>query len=84
MDWIAAVPVESSGETGTKEGHWRESVFGNEFMTGWISGSMNPLSKLTIASLQDLGYGANSAAASTFQLSGVSAGSLFKRTNRPG
>jgi hypothetical protein len=72
----AAVPVEGTGESGTKEGHWRESVFGNELMTGWISGTVNPLSRLTIASLQDLGYGANSSAASTFQLSGVSAGSL--------
>jgi hypothetical protein len=68
----ATVPVEGTGETGTKEGHWRESVFGNELMTGWISGSVNPLSKLTIASLQDLGYGANSGAASTFQLGGTS------------
>lgn len=66
----AAVPVENSGEVGTREGHWRETVFGNELMTGWISRGGNPLSRLTIASLQDLGYGANSGAASTFTLGG--------------
>ena len=51
-----AVPVESTGGAGTADSHWRESTFGNEMMTGFVSGPVNPLSRLTIASLADLGY----------------------------
>jgi hypothetical protein len=47
------VPVEGGGGAGTAGSHWRESVFANELMTGWISGSSQPLSR---ASLADLGY----------------------------
>jgi hypothetical protein len=50
------VPIENTGEPGTREGHWRESVFGNELMTGFINSGKNPLSRLTVAALQDMGY----------------------------
>jgi hypothetical protein len=36
--------------------HWRESIMGNELMTGAIFGAGNPLSALTVSSLEDLGY----------------------------
>ena len=49
-------PVENKGEAGTKCGHWRESVFDNELMTGWMNGNTQPLSSVTAASLEDLGY----------------------------
>lgn len=51
-----SVPVESTGGPGTADSHWRESTFGTEMMTGFVSGPVNPLSRLTIASLADLGY----------------------------
>jgi hypothetical protein len=54
-----AVPIENTGGIGTREGHWRESVFGNELMTGFLSGTTQPFSRLTIASFQDLGYKVN-------------------------
>lgn len=54
------VPVEGCGGLGTVNGHWRESVFGNELMTGYVNGSLglvhNPLSAVTIKSLADIGY----------------------------
>jgi hypothetical protein len=68
----ATVPVENTGGEGTRDGHWRETTFGNELMTGWVSGGSNPLSALTIASLNDLGYGANASAASGYTLGGGS------------
>jgi hypothetical protein len=68
---LPGAPVENTGTQGTREVHWRESVFGNELMTGYISGTPNPMSALTIASLQDLGYGANPGAASTYRLGGI-------------
>jgi hypothetical protein len=50
------VPVENTGGPGTADGHWRESVFRNELMSGFIAAPNNPLSRLTVASLQDMGY----------------------------
>lgn len=52
-----AVPVENLGGTGTVNGHWREFVFRTELMTGSIDGGVpNPLSVVTLASFQDVGY----------------------------
>jgi hypothetical protein len=50
------VPVENTGGPGTRGSHWRESVFGNELMTGFIDAGSNPLSAVTAASLRDEGY----------------------------
>lgn len=50
------VPVENTGGPGTAGGHWRETVFQNELMSGFISAPGNPLSRMTVASLGDLGY----------------------------
>jgi len=51
------VPVENRGGSGTVNGHWREFVFQAELMTGFIDGGVhNPLSIVTLASFQDLGY----------------------------
>jgi Leishmanolysin len=52
----SAVPVENTGGPGTKNSHWRETVFRNELMTGFVAGPPNPMSRLTVASLKDLGY----------------------------
>lgn len=67
------VPVENSGGTGTRDGHWRESVFRTELMTGWINAGFNPLSRITIASLRDLGYAVNPNAADAYTLPGPAA-----------
>ncbi len=52
----AKVPVENSGGEGVANGHWRESVFGNELMTPFMSDLPGLLSDVTIASLEDLRY----------------------------
>ena len=58
----AKVPVENDTEeygAGGLDGHWRETVFESELMTASISTSSSvrePLSKVTIAALADLGY----------------------------
>ncbi|WP_299046988.1 septation protein IspZ [uncultured Tateyamaria sp.] len=64
----AAVPVANTGGPGTREGHWRELVFGNELMTGFLSGDVRPLSRLTLGSFEDLGYSVNYGAADAFAL----------------
>ncbi|MEO5823673.1 MAG: leishmanolysin-related zinc metalloendopeptidase [Vicinamibacteraceae bacterium] len=62
------VPVENTGGEGTRDSHWRESVFKNELMSGFIAAAGNPLSRLTVASLQDLGYKVNLSAAEAYSL----------------
>jgi len=47
--------VEDTGGEGTARGHWKESIYQDELMTGYLSGS-TPMSKLTIHALEDLGY----------------------------
>ena len=66
----AKVPVEAGGGAGTRDSHWRESVFGPELMTGFLNGGVpNPLSVVTVASMGDEGYQVNYAAADPFSLS---------------
>jgi hypothetical protein len=62
------VPVENTGGSGTRDAHWRESVLNSELMTGWLEppGTPNPLSIITIASLADMGYQVNMAAADPY------------------
>jgi hypothetical protein len=62
----AGVPVENSGGPGTQDAHWRESVLGNELMTGYLNSGFNPLSRITVASLADLGYQVNLNAADPY------------------
>jgi hypothetical protein len=62
------VPVENSGGPGTAGTHWRDRVFGNELMTGFMSLQGNPLSRVTLGSLQDLGYSVVMDAADPFAL----------------
>lgn len=50
------VPVENVGGAGSADAHWRESKFGNELMSSVLNANSNPLSRVTIASMADLGY----------------------------
>lgn len=56
------VPVSNDRERdgkmklGTYGSHWREITFDNELMTGYINLPRDPISRLTLASLEDLGY----------------------------
>jgi len=61
-----SVPLESGGGPGTADGHWSEAVFNNEIMTGYINPGSNPLSRVTIASMADLGYRVNLNAADAY------------------
>lgn len=63
-----AVPLANVGGPGTRDAHWREAVFGNELMTGFLNGGPNPLSRLTIAALADMGYEVSYASADAYAL----------------
>lgn len=76
----SAVPVEQGGGTGTRCSHWSEACLQTELMTGYLnSGVLAPLSRITIASLRDLGYSVNYAAADFYGRRNLGAGCTCNR-----
>ena len=71
-------PLENNGVTGTTLVHWRETVFHTELMTGYIEapGVPMPLSRVTIASMKDLGYQVDYSQADLFAGNMLAAGSM--------
>ena len=67
---MGTVPLENTGGSGTADAHWREATFRTEVMTGFVSavGTPNPLSRLTIAAMADLGYAVDYGAAEAYTL----------------
>ncbi|EAR21986.1 proprotein convertase P-domain-containing protein [Nitrococcus mobilis] len=61
-----AVPVENTGGSGTRDGHWRESVFGHELLTGFLSGVTRPISRMSVGAFEDMGYEVDYEAADEF------------------
>ena len=61
------VPVENEDGVGSRDSHWRLAVFRNELMTGLLTAGANPLSRVTVASLGDLGYVVDEGGADAFQ-----------------
>ncbi len=53
---------------GTRDSHWEEDVFRSELMTGFISGTVRPMSLTTIRSLADLGYTVDNSQAQPFNI----------------
>ena len=62
------IPVEQGGGSGTRCGHWDEETFDTELMTGFLQGSGEALSRMTIASLEDMGYVVDKSAADPYTL----------------
>ena len=73
------VPVEDTGGAGTRDGHWRESILNTELMTGFLDAQqLNPLSRITVASLEDVGYTVNLDAADAFTVTIPAAGAAVQ------
>jgi hypothetical protein len=53
---VGSVPVEQEGADGRTDVHWSEACMKDELMTGDLSGLDQPLSRITIAAFEDLGY----------------------------
>ena len=66
-----AVPLETTGGTGTAGGHWLETVFGNELMTGFLDRGVNPISRITVGAFQDMGYTVNYNSADSYRMPGA-------------
>lgn len=65
---LKPVPVEATGGAGTRDSHWRETIFARELMSGFVETPGNPLSRLTVASLEDMGYRVDLEAAEPYEL----------------
>ena len=72
----ARVPVESGGRPGVADGHWRQSVFGDELMSPFISLGGSALSAITIESFADLGLSVSLEEAEDYRLPGSSAAAM--------
>ena len=64
----AKVPVMDVGGPGTINSHWRDEVFDPEIMTGFLAAGFNPLSAISVRSLQDMGYTVSVAGVDPFTL----------------
>jgi len=64
----ATVPVANTGGCGTADSHWREIYLDDELMTGYAEGGGEPLSRVTIGALEDLGYGVDYSAADAWSI----------------
>ncbi len=65
---IGPTPVEDEYGAGTQCSHWDEGIFVHELMTGFSNEGEMPLSRLTIASLADLGYKVDFSKADPYEL----------------
>lgn len=74
----AKVPVHSGGESGIADGHWRQSVFGNELMVPFLSQGGSALSLITIESFADFGHLVNLDPAEDYRLPGSSAAAMAR------
>lgn len=68
----SSVPLETGSGGGHDDSHWRESVFGAELMTPFVSPGANPVSRMTLGSLTDLGYAVAPQAYEAFSLATAS------------
>jgi hypothetical protein len=59
------VPLDGAGPIGSRERHWRASIFGTELMTPTV-GPASPVSRTTLGALADLGWWVNAEAADPF------------------
>lgn len=62
------VPLANTGGSGTRGMHWRDDNFDAELMTGFINSGDNPLSRVSLAALVDLGYAVDLTTADAYSL----------------
>lgn len=76
-DSTRGVEAENEGGVGSIRSHWRESVYTTEVMTSIDGpGSLAPLSRISAASLRDLGYVTREAGADFFSAATAASGGV--------
>ena len=64
-------PLENGAMPGISDRHWRQSVFGDEVMTPYVTGDSQPLSRITLEALYEVGYELDVTMADAFTLAGA-------------
>jgi len=59
----------NEGAEGTVNSHWRDAVFVNELMTGFINSGANPLSAISVAAMGDITYTVSDEGADPYTIS---------------
>jgi Leishmanolysin len=78
-----SVPVEQQGAQGTFCSHWDDRCLDRELMTGFANpGVSNPLSRITIGSLDDMGYAVDYTRADPYGAANVNISCLCGRHRR--
>ena len=67
----AKVPLENGAMEGISDVYWRASVFGDEVMTPYVTGDSQPLSRITLEALYEVGYELDVTMADPFTLAGA-------------
>ena len=62
----SSIPLENRGGIGSRDFHWRESVFQTELMSSLLGQGASPLSRISIGAIADLGYQVNFNAADVY------------------
>lgn len=75
----SVVPTEQDGGAGTRCGHWDEDCMGNEPMTGYADVGNSPLSRISIASLEDIGYDVDYSSADSYTESDLNPNCVCRR-----
>jgi hypothetical protein len=67
---VASVEVADQGGFGTRDVHWREAIFGAEIMSPRLDrGVTNPISRMTLGALEDIGWSVDLSNADGYSLS---------------
>jgi hypothetical protein len=77
-----SIPIEQEGSTGSSCRHWSETCLDTELMSPVLDGTSNPLSRVTIASLADLGYNVDYSTAESFTRDDIDPSCLCNRRER--
>ncbi len=68
MGGSGQIPMEDGGNSGTACEHWDSDTFAGEIMTGYTSSEPKALSAITVAAIEELGYGVDASAAEQYEL----------------
>ena len=75
----AKAPLESGAMEGVSDQYWRAIVFGDEVMTPFVTGDSQPLSRITLEALYEVGYELDVTMADAFTLPGSGAAAMARR-----
>jgi len=80
----AKVPLENGAMAGISDAYWRESVFGNEVMTPYVTADSSPLSRITLEALYEVRLEIDVTMADPFTLPGAGGGAAVARRHGTG